>query len=187
MDFTKIKKLTIGGVELKQLFINGIHVWKSGYKNWVKYSTEADGVTLYNGGLGYKTEYRISTSTGKESSGGTGGTLTGFIKVKPGDVVRFASQGEIINWFMNNATNIIAYYDTSRATKLGHVRSNGTTASYAGVCNSENSAVTEEEYRKRYSITVPNDSSIEYIRVCVYGPNGAVGSDLIVTINEEID
>ena len=33
MDFSAIKKLTIGGVELKQLFIGGIQVWKSGYKN----------------------------------------------------------------------------------------------------------------------------------------------------------
>ena len=43
IDFSKFKKLTIGGVELKQLFINGIRVWKSGYKNWVKFSTENGG------------------------------------------------------------------------------------------------------------------------------------------------
>ena len=59
MDLTKLKKLVIGGIELKQLLINGVQVWKSGYKNWVKYSTEADGVTIYNGGLGYKNGYRM--------------------------------------------------------------------------------------------------------------------------------
>ena len=184
IDFTTIKKLTIGGVELKQLLINGIQVWKSGYTNLVPTSIDVDG-SIYNG-VGYKTEYRISTSSGKESSGGTNGTLTGFIKVKPGDVVRFASKGEIINWFLNNATNIFAYYDSSRENKLGHVRSNGTTATYNGVCNATNSVVTEEVYRQKYRVTVPNDASIEWIRICVNGPNGAVGSDLIVTVNEEI-
>lgn len=28
MDFSKFRKLYINGVELKQLFINGIQVWK---------------------------------------------------------------------------------------------------------------------------------------------------------------
>ncbi len=184
MDFSSFKKLTIGGVELKQLFIDGIQVWKSGHTNLVPTSIDVDG-SVYNG-TGYKENYRISTSSGKESSGGTDGTLTGFIKVQPGDVVRFASKGAVINWFIDNATNIFAYYDTTRATKLGHTRSRNTYCDYAGVCNSTNSVVTEEEYRKKYRITVPNDSSIEWIRICVYGPNGAAGADLIVTVNEEI-
>ena len=31
-------------------------------KNWVPYSTEADGITIYNDGLGYKEGYRLSSS-----------------------------------------------------------------------------------------------------------------------------
>ena len=86
IDFSGIKKLTIGGVELKQLFINGVQVWKSGYKNWVRYSTEDDGVTIYNGGKGYKDEYRVR-SGGAESSL-VGGTITGFIPFKKGKILR---------------------------------------------------------------------------------------------------
>lgn len=49
MDFSTLKKLTIDGVELKQLLINGIQVWKaSSYKNLVTNSPDVDGKP-YNG------------------------------------------------------------------------------------------------------------------------------------------
>lgn len=185
--FDNAKAVTFGGKTVTKLQLAGKTIWElvtKTFTNLVPTSIDLDG-SIYNG-VGYKTEYRISTSSGKESSGGTNGTLTGFIKVNPGDVVRFASKGKIINWFVSNATNIFAYYDSSRGTRVGHAKSNGTSNAYNGICNASNSTVTEEVYRQKYRITVPNDSSIEWIRVCVYGPNGAAGADLIVTVNEEI-
>lgn len=183
-NITENKTVTVEGVIAEPSYT---------YTNLVRTSKDIDGESIYgvdydNDGVndGFKTEVRLSTQHGTESTGGTNGTLTGFIEVKPGNVIRFASSGDIINWFLNNATNIIAYYNSDRTTKLGHLRGKGTYDDYNGVCNSTNSVVTEEVYRKKYRITVPDDARIEWVRVCVNGPNGAVGPDLIVTVDEEI-
>ena len=149
------------------------------YTNLVPLSIASDG-SIYNG-TGYKENYRLSSSSGNESTG-TNGIITGFIKVTASDVIRIASKGDIINWPFNNATNCIHYYNSSKST-VGYLMGKGT---YSGVCTAENSVVTEEVYRKKYRLTVPNDSSIEWIRVGIYCPNGPVGDDLIVTVNEEI-
>lgn len=149
------------------------------YTNLVPTSIASDG-SIYNG-TGYKENYRLSSSSGNDSTG-TNGIITGFIKVKAGDVVRIASKGDIINWAISNATNCIHYYNSSKST-VGYLMGKGT---YSGVCNATNSTVTEEVYRKKYRLTVPNDSSIEWIRVGIYCPNGTIGADLIVTVNEEI-
>jgi hypothetical protein len=183
IDFSAVKAITIPEGVVTKIVSAGATIWElvtKTFTNLIPTSIDLDG-SIYNG-TGYKTEYRLSSSTGKESSGGTNGTLTGFIKVKPGDVVRFASSSKVINWPFSNACNIIHYYNSSKTT-VGYLMGKGT---YSGVCNASNSVVTEEEYRKKYRVTVPNDSSIEWVRVCVYGPNGAAGADMIVTVNEEI-
>ena len=79
MDLSAFKKLFIDGVELKQLFIAVL-------KNWTRYSTESDGVTIYNGGLGYKSGYRVR-SAGVEGEKASS-SCTGYIPVNPGDVIR---------------------------------------------------------------------------------------------------
>jgi hypothetical protein len=115
MDFTKIKKLTIGGVELKQLLVGGIQVWKSGYKNWVKYSTEADGVTVYNGGLGYKSGIRLSTSDGGDRTK-EGMYVSGYIPITNTDTLRLVNVG-----------TAVVSYEKSRLiffTSLGSVNDN---------------------------------------------------------------
>lgn len=180
IDLSTIKELIINGIKIVELHINGILIWKGGYKNWVKYSTESDGVTIYNGGLGYRENYRLS-SDGSEKTG-TNGVIAGFIPIKPGDVVRFASSGKIINWPISNATNCIHYYNSSKES-VGRFMGAGTVS---GVCTAANSVVTEEVYRQKYRFTVPNESSIEYVRVGVYWPNGPDGENFIVTVNEEI-
>lgn len=181
--FDNAKSVTLAGKTVTKLQLAGKTIWElvtKTFTNLVPTSIDETGA-IYNG-VGYKTEVRLSSSSGNESTGGTHGTLTGFIKVKSGDVVRFASKGKIINWPFSNACNIIHYYNSSKKT-VGYLMGKGT---YSGVCNATNSVVTEEEYRKKYRVTVPNNSSIEWVRVCVYGPNGAAGADLIVTVNEEI-
>lgn len=181
--FDNVKSVKFAGKTVTKLQLAGKTIWElvtKTYTNLVRTSVDVDD-SIYNGN-GYKTEYRLSSTTGKESSGGTSGTLTGFIKVRPGNVVRFASLGDIINWPYSHATNIIHCYNSSKTT-VGYVMGKGT---YSGVFTADNSKVVEEEYRRKYRITVPDDSSIEWIRICVYGPNGAVGADLVVTINEEI-
>lgn len=191
MDFTKIKKLTIGGVELKQLFVGGIQVWKSGYKNWVKYSTEADGVTIYNGGLGYKDGYRVR-SGGAETTQAHA-TCTGYIRVKGGDIIRVSAGRGIYSGFVDGGvSSAINVYDAS-FTNLGQIVGNspgsgifGPGAAYAAY-NSK-SVVQKDNY---WQWTVPpSGSKVTWIRVTGgtgSDYSGASHSELIVTINEEIE
>ena len=180
MDFSAIKKLTIGGVELKQLFIGGIQVWKSGYKNWARFSTESDGKTIYNGGKGYKDGYRVR-SGGAEGATGSG-SCTGFIPVKGGDVLRFSG------WDMSvganeNAINV----SNSSFTNIGQTAGLGSygilAAGAAYAAYNLNSLVKESADVWKW-VAPPAASGIAYIRVSGY--TGGDGSKMIVTVNEEI-
>lgn len=84
MDFTTLKKLTIGGVELKQLFIDGVQVWKGvNYTNQIPISTDKDG-SIYNGKGWKDATYDNNGTVGTNSTT----DLTGFIPCKAGDVIR---------------------------------------------------------------------------------------------------
>ena len=188
MDFTKIKKLTIGGVELKQLFINGIQVWKSGYKNWVKYSTEADGVTVYNGGLGYKENYRIRSGGAESESSNC--VCTGFIPFKKGDILRIHPQFSGLN--TNNTLN----FADKNFNNLGQYNDAG---GMYGICGDDHAhwtAIgTETGGITAIDISsVSNGNDIAFVRMThVYtGQSGAThyvnsGEELIVTVNEKIE
>lgn len=185
IDFTKIKKLTIGGIELKQLLINGIQVWKSGYKNWVKYSTEADGVTIYNNGLGYKDGYRIRSGGAEGSS--TNGSCTGFIPLKIGDTLRIYPPFD-----GGNTYNAINFSDAT-FTNIGQITDDG--AAY-GTCDSNGKLYKSTVINgvSTLTLTDKHDSRIAYVRVTnrISSPQwpGAPidsGSEMIVTVNEEIE
>ena len=84
IDFKNLKKLTIGGIELKQLFINGIQVWKAiSYTNQIPISTDKDG-SIYNGKGYIERYYDNNGNVGTNSAT----DLSGFIPCKIGDVVR---------------------------------------------------------------------------------------------------
>lgn len=188
MDFSKFKKLTIGDVELKQLFINGIQVWKSGYKNWVKYSTESDGVTIYNGGLGYKENTRVRS--GGAETVNTGSVCTGFIPFKKGDILRIYPQFSGQN--LNNTLN----FADKNFNNLGQYNDD---ESLYGICMSDqtnwNAIGTETGGITIIDISgVSNGNDIAYVRLThaytdYYGTPYYVnsGEELIVTINEEIE
>ena len=180
IDFTKIKKLSIGGIELKQLLINGIQVWKSGYKNWVRYSTESDGKTIYNGGLGYKNGYRVRSGGAEGST--DHGSCTGFIPVKGGDAVYF-SGWDITAKENENAINVAngAFENIGQAAGMG----------YYGIFLNGYSAYTLDSLIEVSSgvwkwIVPPAASGVAYIRVSGFKKNGGPGPNMIVTVNEEI-
>lgn len=184
MDFTTLKKLNIGGIGLVQLFINGVQVWKSGPKNWVKYSTEADGVTIYNGGLGYKDGYRVR-SGGAEGAQVTASCI-GFIPFKKGDVLRIypAFTGM-------NAVNAINFADAS-FTNLGQRTDNG---GCYGICSTNSNLWKEcETAVDGVSVVdisdIPNAGDVAYVRISNnigdIGHKITTGADMIVTVNEEI-
>jgi len=181
-----MKKLNIGGIDLVELFINGIRVWKSGPKNWVRYSTTEDGTTIYNGGLGYKNGYRVRS--GGAEGDQPNGTCTGFIPVKAGDVVRISgcdfgtsSNGNAINVSNASFTNIGQF--TMLPASYGILAASG--GAY-GAYNHD--SVVEEKTGVWKWIVPPAASGVAYIRVSGYEttPYTYPGDNLIVTINEEI-
>ncbi len=195
MDFSAIKKLTIGGIELKQLFINGIQVWKS-FTNQVRQSIASD-KTPFNGGLGYWNGQELSGSSGSQRAG-TGYTCTGFIPVKQGDVIRIKG----CNWYSTKATNyIVAYTSTfvhwgTTTTGGGHYYGNTTYnpnkfAIERPACNGSMDIqpdVSTIVIARNTEGVNQGFENIAYIRLSVRGDgSGAVdGADLIVTVNEEI-
>lgn len=182
IDFSAIKKLTIGGVDLKQLFIDGVRVWKSGYKNWVPFSTTEDGKTIYNG-KGYKDGYRVR-SGGVETAHGNA-TCTGFISVSAGDTVRIsgasfatAQSANAINASDAGFANIGQLTPSYADSGYGIFAYDGAWFSYSW------KSVVEEKPGVWKWVVPPAASGVAYIRVSAY--TDAKGEDLIVTINEEI-
>jgi hypothetical protein len=184
MDFSIIKALTIPEGEVTKIEANGVVLWQAvTYKNWAKYSTEADGTTIYNNGLGYKDGYRVR-------SGGAEAELvraicTGFIPFKKGDVLRIYPA-----FIGKNTENAINFSDASR-TNLG--QQTGVT-SY-GICQVNQSLWVASAKNVVDGVTVvdisniPNANDVAYVRVTNYkGEGGTIssGAEMIITVNEEI-
>lgn len=185
MDFRNFKKLNLGGIDLKQLFIGADQVWKAGYKNWVRYSTESDGKTIYNGGLGYKNGYRIR-------SGGVEGAqrdaaCTGFMPFKKGDIMY-----NYPAFHGGNVDNAINFANAS-FENIGQMTASG--ALY-GICAKGSGWAASLQNVSGVSVLdvsgASNANDIAYVRITNSinaGANGAgvtTGAQFIVTINEEI-
>lgn len=188
MDFTNLKKLSIDGIELKQLLIDGEQVFKAGYKNWAKYSTESDGKTIYNGGLGYKNGYRVRSGGAETSS--TTNVCTGFIPYKANDTMLIYSPdiGD------KPPTSYINAYDANK-TNIGQLATNATYGMFAVSGSSWAKFVTEEDKVK--TLIIPSSfvgsggvlaTDIAFIRVSLgfQDSTQAKGESMIITVNEEI-
>lgn len=187
MDLSAYKELSIDGIALKSLSVNGIEIWRKGYTNWVPLSINADG-TSYNGGLGYKNGYRIRSGGAEAVDDST--SCTGFIPVSAGDVVR------VSGWDFwgdgNSSSGDSINVSDSSFTNLGQNASN---SSYGyGIFTKGQPyydeygfySVVEEKTGVWKWVVPPEESGVAYIRVCgneLYNPPGA---EMIVTINEEI-
>jgi hypothetical protein len=171
-DFSSLKKLSIDGVSLKQLFVGGIQVFKSGYTNQVPLSIDTDG-NLYNG-VGYKDGYRIR-SGGAEAEQ-PGARVTGFIPACAGDIIRLTGW----NFGFAAGANAVNFADAS-FSNLGQFTQQ---PSGYGIClgNIPTVTVTEDVYQ----FTVPENVSITYIRVTGYHDYNTLPPDMIITVNEEI-
>lgn len=116
IDFKNLKKLTIGGVELKQLFINGVQVWKAvSYTNQIPISTDKSGA-IYNG-KGFKENTWVNA--GNEGSV-SGKNCTGFIPCKIGDVIRLKNIG-----FDNDSNNRLSFFKSDKSY-IGQANGNST-------------------------------------------------------------
>lgn len=185
IDFSKAKFMSIpeGKVSTIHRKSDDLLLWKS-VKNWVRYSTEADGVTIYNGGLGYKSGYRVRS--GGAEIAVDNASCTGYIPVMPGDVVRVSGVNNKWGSGYHNAFN--AYYDDF--TLAGQVAGNNSNYNQFNRSGSwlEYGCESVVQLENGHEWVVPRVASstgkyCAYIRVT---GNTSDGSKLIVTINEEI-
>lgn len=186
MNLADYKKLSIDGIELKDLYINGTLAWKNGYTNQVPLSTEADGKTIYNGGLGYKDGYRIRSS-GAEADATGMSVCTGFIPFVKGDKLYIYPA-----FTRTNVVNAINFSDKT-FTNLGQVTAN---IGY-GMCERNPSAFNTQEINDvsvldLSNCTVSGVENIAYVRITNgltnYSPiNMQSGAEMIITKNEEIE
>lgn len=167
MDFSELKKLSIGGVELKQLFINGVQVWRSGYTNLIETATTDPGGTEIYGGMGYRDGYRWSLSGGCEAGNSTDGRLSGWMPFVSGATYRAKNfnakhgynSGLYIVMYLSDGTVSASHYDYE-------VPKNG--ASY----NTDTDT---------WTITIANTTATHFRLSAYKGDN-----EPIVTMNEEI-
>lgn len=171
IDFKNLKKLTIGGVELKQLLINGIQVWKAiSYTNQIPISTDVSGA-IYNG-KGWKENTYIQPSGDQTLSGYES---TGFIPCKVGDVIRLKN----VTMTKGNAYCRIVFYKSDK-TRINHAQCNSSwyvDTCFKGVVDGNNSYT---------QFTIINLSEMTagtaYIRITA----NHIDNNSIITINQEI-
>lgn len=185
MDFTKLKKLTIGGVELVKLFVNGIQVWAAKtFTNQVPISTDTNG-SIFNG-TGYKENVRLSSSGGISGSAQNGSVTTGFIPWY-GDTTYLRMKG--VEWKQATTNHgghyYVNCYDANKKF-LAYISSleHGAGTHIVSVTREANGVETikfSETYGTT-NTTLQYFRQAKFIRINAYGK----GADFIVTINEEI-
>lgn len=171
MDFSGFKRLIIDGIELKQLFINGIQVWKGvSYTNQIPISTDTDG-SIYNG-KGYRTGYYDNNG----NIGFSASTdLTGLIPCKVGDVVRLKN----VTISASTTSARFTFYKSDK-TFIGQIMANAT-----WIIN--NTLKAETDASGNYvKITINSHTSTTgcaFMRVSA----GDINDSSIITVNEEIE
>ena len=190
MNLPDFKKISINGVEMKELRIGDTLIWKGGHTNLMPLSTEADGNTIYNGGLGFKAGYRIR-SGGAEAEHSRAAFCTGFIPFKSGDVFRMYSP------YGFGTDSSIPSVNVSDANKnnIGQSAYNGT----YGILNTDAgrfdkcSSVDENGIMTFVSPTNIQDADkIAFARVTLLLAGlqtnmTAAMAETIITVNEEIE
>lgn len=183
MNLPDYKELAINGIPLVELSINGRRAWKKSFTNLVPLSTEADGKTIYNGGLGYKDGYRVR-SGGAEGATDTG-SCTGFIPCKVGDTLRvWDPSGQSL---YSRSVDVAINFSDSTRTNLGQIVGNANGyGACAGMGTFINLITIHDNNMWEYTIPA-SIGKVEYVRVSVTNFYiGGSAKNLIVTVNEEI-
>lgn len=194
MIFANYKKIVIpeGTVKTITRKSDGVILWKSQYTNQVPISTESDGITIYNGGLGYKEGYRIRSGGAEAASAAA--VCTGFIPYKQGDVLRIYPK-----YVQLNSQNAINFSDAG-FNNLGQITYIDT---LYGICAASGYAAQWKAVLSALAAGTGNISTLDisgvgnagdiaYVRVTVpfgQSKDGYVtsGADIIITVNEELD
>lgn len=179
MDFSTVKSLIIPEGEVVQISSGDTILWKAGHTNLVPLSTEADGVTIYNGGKGYKDGYRIRSGGAEAVLANT--TITGYIPFVKGDKLYIYPP-----FNGGNTENTVNFYDGSFAN-LGQVTDSG---NYYGFCNSTFKAkvINGVSVLDISAVTVSGVEKVAFVRIGNKISNSVItsGAEMIITKNEEI-
>lgn len=168
MIFANLKSLTIPEGIVTKIVSAGAALWEAiKYKNWIPYSTTADGKTIFNGGLGYKDNTRLNTSAAEVELSGY--VTFGYIPAKATDVIRVKG----LTWDSAYNTGCYLHAFNSSFTKEKTLRPNGGTQDI--VQADEGNGVVAFRIRDYFS-------ACRYIRLSAYGS----GANAIITVNEEI-
>lgn len=138
------------------------------YTNQIPISTEADG-SPYNGGQGWKTDWRLSASSGSESSA-PGVEVTGFIPYVMADEVIY------IKGIEDDGTHAMVAYDEAHAKVWNLALGNFGAALDGSV------AMLDVENWMSQGIGLEQRQSVRYIRICA----NVINDQSILTVNEPI-
>lgn len=185
MDFSKVKSITIPEGKVKSITCGGVVLWKvpENKKNWVLYSTEADGKTIYNGGKGYKDGYRVRSAGAEAEQFFT--TITGYIPYRKGDKMYIYPpfRGE-------NTSNTVNFYNDEFAC-LGQTTDSG---NLHGICTAafRPTVINGVSVLDLSAATVSGVNDIAYVRIgnlIGRGETGqspiSSGAEMVITMDQQ--
>ncbi len=156
-----------------------------GFTNVLRISTDTDGVTLYNGGYGYKNDVRIKSDNTEVAA--SGWDVTGYVPVSPGAVirmhnVRFTRDPDELGTETSRAS--IFLFDSSRKPIIAADGNNACLYFYRGTTTSGALAAVTDEDGDYIQFTIPASwyPSVGYIRIAA----DDITCTSIITVNEEI-
>lgn len=160
MDFSMVKSISITEGTVQKITAGDTVLWQQGpgYTNLLPRAVDGDG-NPYNGGLGYKTGYRVNSSYQEVAQ--TGMCCTGFIPVRNADVVRVKNIT-----VAGTAGGYILHYDADKN----------------GIAPGGASTLLKDPVNGVYTFTPVDRSALAYIRISI----GAIDDNTIITVNEEI-
>lgn len=186
LDLTGLKTLSIQGIDLVKLTLNGTQIWKKppSFVNQVPISIDTDG-SIFNG-IGYKENVRLSSSGGISSSAQNGSVTTGFIPWY-GDTTYLRMKG--VEW-LNATANYgghfyVNCYDANK--KFLDYLATAELGSYAHIVTvtKDSNGVETIKFSETYGTAntkLQFFRQAKFIRLTARGK----GANMIVTINEEI-
>lgn len=186
MNLPDFKELSINGIKMVELFINGFLVWAmKTFTNQVPISTDTDG-SIYNG-VGYKDNVRLSSSGGVSGTALNGSVTTGFIPFPDGDKTIIRMKG--VEWKYATANYdghyYLNFYDGSKKYLSGRTSKDHEGYSNVFTVTRDANGVETVTFNQEYGNTnsfLNSVRSASFFRINAYGK----GADMIVTINEEI-
>lgn len=169
----KVKVINVGRGDSRSVTIPDVVT----YTNWAQKAVESDGVTIFNGGKGYKDGAYMGGSGETASSFWD---VTGYIPCKRGDILRWKNCTAYDMAGTNGSSKMSFYFYDSAFAKVSnsavYSKSSPPAAAWSPVHGSDGDLI---------QVTIPTSysSSICYVRITM----DDIREDSIITVNEEID